>query len=274
MSLDETLNIATPENVSFDYDIAGIGSRFIANLLDTMIILILQFVTNLLLILILSSSNIIASAGTINDLSTLNPWVIALVGLVSFLFLWGYYIFFEMIWNGQTPGKRAVHLRVIRADGTPITLTELIVRNLVRLVDFLPAFYGIGTLAVFINRQTRRLGDLAAGTLVVREKNQQVTLKELAQMHSATRSQAAAAPLAVESLTTYPVNRLSYQDTQMIESFFQRKSQFTNHGALAKQLLTHLLAKMDAHELYDGLAPEEAALKKILHEYRQYHQQK
>ncbi|MEK7327557.1 MAG: RDD family protein, partial [Chloroflexota bacterium] len=97
-------------------------------------------------------------------------WLVAIFGLISFAFFWGYYILFEMLWNGQSPGKRWVGLRVIRTDGTPITLTESIIRNLVRLVDFLPAYYGVGVVTMFINEQSRRLGDLAAGTLVVHDR--------------------------------------------------------------------------------------------------------
>ena len=267
MSLDETLNIDTPENVRFDYDIAGIGSRFTAALVDTILILILQGITNLLVILVISRT------GGINEgLEGAASWVIALVGLISFLFLWGYYIFFEMLWNGQTPGKKLIHLRVIRADGTSITLTESIIRNLVRLADFLPAFYGIGAITIFVNRQTRRLGDLAAGTLVVREKHQMVTLKDLDALHASVRPQARSADTPSPALL-YPVERLSYQDIQMIESFFQRKSEIINQDVLARQLLKRLFVKMALPE--EGSSEPstvEASLKTILNEYRQFHQ--
>lgn len=271
MPLDETLNIDTPENVTFDYDIAGIGSRFIAALIDTLIILALQVVVNMLMFAILSSTG--AVQGGLDEIGSLGAWVIALFGLVSFLFLWGYYIFFEMLWSGQTPGKKTVHLRVIRTDGTPITLTESVVRNLVRLVDFLPAFYGIGTIAIFINRQTRRLGDLAAGTLVVREKDQQVTLKDLAAMHAAASSSSLPRYSPEEQpLRIYPIERLSYQDIQMIESFLQRKKELTNRDALAQQLHKRLLAKMGVEEEHLTGANPENALNNILTEYRQYKQ--
>lgn len=271
MPLDETLNIDTPENVTFDYDIAGIGSRFSAALIDTAIIGVLQFVTNLLVLLILSRSGL---GGEMKGLGSIEAWVIALVGLISFIFLWGYYIFFEMLWNGQTPGKKAIHLRVMRTDGTPITLTESMIRNLVRLIDFLPAFYGVGTVAIFINRQTRRLGDLAAGTLVVREKSQQVTLKDLAALHHAAAPQGSSMGLAYQPLLDYPVERLDYQDIQMIESFLQRQSELVNQSILAQRLLKRLLTKMAVPEPLNPPTSDEAVLKKILSEYRQLHQQK
>lgn len=270
MPLDDTLNIDTPENVTFDYDIAGIGSRFIATLIDTIIIVALQVVVNLLMFALLSQATGIGAS--LEEISAAGAWLIALFGLVSFLFLWGYYIFFEMLWSGQTPGKKAVDLRVIRTDGTPITLTESVVRNLVRLVDFLPAFYGIGTVAIFINRQTRRLGDLAAGTLVVREKNQQITLKDLATMHAPTSSTLPRYHPEEQPLRLYPVERLNYQDIQMIESFLQRKKELTNTAALSQQLYKRLLEKMGVEEEHLISANPENGLNNILTEYRQYRQ--
>jgi uncharacterized RDD family membrane protein YckC len=96
-------------------------------------------------------------------------WIIAVLVLVEFLIFWGYFALFELVWNGQTPGKRLGKLRVIRRDGQPIHAGESMVRNLVRIVDFLPGFYGIGLVTMFIDKDARRLGDLAAGTIVVRE---------------------------------------------------------------------------------------------------------
>lgn len=271
MPIEETLNIDTPENVSFDYEIAGIGSRFTAAFIDTFIIVALQVLTYLVILFVVMRTN---SAVTVENVGTFGAWAIALIGLIAFLLLWGYYIFFEMLWNGQTPGKRIINLRVIRTDGTSITLTESVIRNLVRLADFLPAFYGIGTVAIFINRQTRRLGDLAAGTLVVREKTQQVTLTDLAALHKAAQPQTPSRDLDEPFQTTYPVNQLNYQDAQMIESFFQRQKELTNRGALAGQLLKRLLAKMGVTVENDGTMTDAEQLKKILSEYRQIHNEK
>ena len=106
-----------------------------AALVDTAAIIVIQIVVNLTMFLL---------ASRLLDIDMASGWVTAVFGLISFALLWGYYIFFEMLWNGQSPGKRLVGLRVLKADGTPITLTESIVRNLVRLIDFLPLFYGLG----------------------------------------------------------------------------------------------------------------------------------
>ena len=91
--------------------------------------------------------------------------------LLVFALSWGYFIFFELVWNGQTPGKRVVGIRVLTSRGEPVTLVHSLVRNLVRLVDALPSAYMIGSIAILVTRRSQRLGDLAAGTIVVRERH-------------------------------------------------------------------------------------------------------
>src|SRR5687768_5184150 len=207
---EEILDIHTPENVAFGYQVAGIGSRFLAAMVDTSIILLLQFVVLATFIAILS-----ASGGDIS-VNQLAPWIIAVLGLVAFLFFWGYYIFFEMLWNGQSPGKRWVGLRVIRADGTPITLSESFIRNLARIIDFLPAAYGVGIVTMFIDKQSRRLGDLAAGTLVVQD-HASLSIQDLSVKRTVHLR-----PWANVSVEGFPVERLTNNDLNLIEDFLQR----------------------------------------------------
>ncbi|HEX2995458.1 MAG TPA: RDD family protein, partial [Anaerolineales bacterium] len=121
---EETLDIQTPENVAFGYQVAGIGSRFLASLLDTLLIGLLQIIVVVVATLIINALEDVTAA--------LSTWIIAIFSLILAIFYWGYYVFFEMLWNGQSPGKRWVGLRVIRTDGTPITLSEALIRNLVR----------------------------------------------------------------------------------------------------------------------------------------------
>ena len=130
---EEILDIETPENVAFGYQVAGIGSRFLATLLDTVLVGLLQVVVIIVLSLIVRAFE----GGTFAD--QLSSWIIAIFGVIAALFYWGYYVFFEMLWNGQSPGKRWVGLRVIRLDGTPVTISESLIRNLARTVEVLPA---------------------------------------------------------------------------------------------------------------------------------------
>src|SRR3990172_8596477 len=127
---DDYLSIATPENVAFQYEVAGIGSRFLAAIVDTLIILALQFVV---FIPIGAFLNTAVGRSLIGDVA--QAWLIALAGLIAFALFWCYYVFFELLWNGQSPGKRWIGLRVIKSDGTPISFLDSLVRNLVRLVD-------------------------------------------------------------------------------------------------------------------------------------------
>ncbi|RPJ49818.1 MAG: RDD family protein [Chloroflexi bacterium] len=270
--LDEKLLIDTPENITFGYEIAGIGSRFLAALVDTTLIVLLQILVNGLLLLVISSSLDLGEALRSGDFGgTSISWVIALMGLISFFFFWGYYIFFEMLWNGQSPGKSLTKLRVIRADGLPVTLTESIVRNLVRLIDFLPIYYGIGVVTMFINHQSRRLGDLAAGTLVVRESAAGISLKSLEpQEIRLPRPEVAPGNSSSTDQTpaSYPVDRLSAQDIQMIEAFLSRRGDLNNRRALALQLACALLSRMGlpADQLKEAEAEESLAA--ILRTYR------
>ncbi len=234
---DETLKIDTPENVIFGYQIAGLGSRFLACALDTLLISALLLFVNFALAALLSATELAVGS----DQAT--AWLVALFGLLSFAIFWGYYIFFETLWNGQTPGKRRNGLRVIRRNGTPITAGEAVIRNLVRIIDFLPIFYGVGIVAMFIDGQSRRLGDLAAGTLVVRDR-EAVTLGSLAQ----------APPRPAPGLfdpvddgqvdSTLPVERLGAQEIEMLEEYFRRRAELANRNDLAWQITRRLCSRM------------------------------
>jgi uncharacterized RDD family membrane protein YckC len=229
---EETLDIQTPENVAFGYQVAGIGSRFLASLLDTIIVVLLQIVVIVVVALIVNAFG--GSGSTFAD--QLSAWVVAIFGLIASLFYWGYYIFFEMLWNGQSPGKRWVGLRVIRTDGTPITLSESLIRNLARLVDFLPAAYGIGVMTMFMDKQSRRLGDLAAGTLVVQD-HAPISIQSLSVKRTVNLGMQG---LTKISLDGFPVERLTNNDLSLIEDFLLRRDQLTHRDQLAIQILNKL----------------------------------
>src|ERR1035437_7266813 len=148
--------------------LAGIGSRFIALLVD-MLIWCAGFLVLVILFAVFAPKN--------KALSKIpEQWAVALVIFIVFLLFWGYFTLFEAFWNGRTPGKRVARIRVIQRSGRAIGLFESMARNLVRYVDFLPFFYGVGVIAVFVTRQHQRLGDLAAGTLVVRDRQVETPL--------------------------------------------------------------------------------------------------
>jgi uncharacterized RDD family membrane protein YckC len=157
-------SVLTPERVSLQYDIAGIGSRGAAALVDTLI----QSVA-LIVILVAVTAGLAASSEFFSLGAGAATLSLALFALALFLVADGYFMLFEILWSGQTPGKRMVGIRVMRENGYPIRPIDAVIRNLVRMVDWLPVAYGIGVLTMLLNKRSRRLGDFASGTIVVRE---------------------------------------------------------------------------------------------------------
>jgi uncharacterized RDD family membrane protein YckC len=144
--------VLTTEKVPFTYRVAGLGARFLAWLIDTLFIILLGAIGSMVSV-------------------PLNVGRMGLGSIVTLIWLfgltWGYFLFFEWLWSGQTPGKRLVGLRVIQWRGTAITFYQAVIRNLLRTVDSLPFFYAVGFVAAGANRESRRIGDQVANTLVV-----------------------------------------------------------------------------------------------------------
>jgi len=168
MSNADRYILETPESIEVEFDLAGLGSRFCAMLIDSLIITLL--VLGLLLLLLMTGAVYLPLAARDGVVaSRLAPWMLALWVIVVALVLDGYFIFFELVMHGQTPGKRSMKVRVIRDDGTPVSFNEVLVRNLLRIVDFLPVGYAVGAIVMFCSPLSKRLGDIAAGTIVVKE---------------------------------------------------------------------------------------------------------
>src|SRR5687768_2386884 len=151
---EETLIIETPERVPLHFALASIGNRFLAcafdHALQTLAIVLLYLVFILF-------GNMLDVGGMKNA----PKWALALLVILAFIIWSSYFVIFEWVWNGQTPGKRWLKLRVIREDGRPITFWEATVRNLLRSFDMMPApFYSIGLISVFVSSIDQRVGDL------------------------------------------------------------------------------------------------------------------
>jgi uncharacterized RDD family membrane protein YckC len=150
------LEVETPDHVVLRYDLAGAGNRGFAAVVDFLIASVIAFSANMVLTWL----------GVFNEASFFLLGGLTLI--VTLVLIWLYFILLEWLWNGQTIGKRAYRLRVINEDGSPAQFTAVLIRNLLRVVDFLPAFYGLGVLVIVLSPKSQRLGDLAAGTYVVR----------------------------------------------------------------------------------------------------------
>lgn len=185
------LGVSTPERVHVELPIAGIGTRALAYLVDVGLLsgvgLVLYFVYSLLGPSVLDVYEGLGRAAKLG----------ALVGL--FFVLWVYWTALEVLWNGQTVGKRLLKVRVVQRDGSPVGAFESAVRNLLRLVDFFPVCYPVGVVTMLLDPQHRRVGDLVAGTLLIREEA--IDLSRYAQVSAAQGATLSAAD--VELVTGY-----------------------------------------------------------------------
>jgi uncharacterized RDD family membrane protein YckC len=242
----DKLTIETPEQIPLEFPLAGIGSRFLAIALDTLIqvlgFLLIIFVAEILLP---TAARFTPRAWT---------WAAAIFFLCVFVLYSGYYALFEIFWNGQTPGKRLVRLRVISDSGRPITVYEAVVRNLLRIIDQFPGLYVVGIISVFLTAGNKRLGDIVAGTVVIHEKAMQETQPDFA------------APAA--STVPSPGSQISSEELELIERFLQRRYDLSPEvrRQSAEQIAARLRARLGATQ--DGTASPEDYLESLARQKR------
>jgi uncharacterized RDD family membrane protein YckC len=200
VQLDDRVTIATPEGVALELILAGLGSRFLARLLDTVI----QF------------GVILALAFGLGVSGTQHPgWLLAIVIVLVFLTVFAYDIAFETLNHGRTIGKQAAGIRVVGQTGEPVRFLASAVRNIARILDFLPFLYLIGTISIVATARDQRVGDLAAGTLVMRDR-----------FPGMARS---TAPITVNpaAVTTWDVSAVSPTEIQAVRRFLDRRLDLT-----------------------------------------------
>lgn len=233
--MGDDYTLLTPENVELRYDVASFGSRSVAALIDYFIIflgyLVIWAGTAFAAAVVMLSRDVGLTLGNPDVQRLIGYVVIAFATLLVFLGWWGYFVLFELLWGGQTPGKRLMGLRVVRAGGQPVGIVASLIRNLLRPVDvWLPA----GAVVMLFERSSRRLGDLAAGTLVVREP------RALARSAFAVVSIPEVAPAEVERLAN--AARLSMAHYTLLRDYFARRPRLapTQADALAARLAAEL----------------------------------
>jgi uncharacterized RDD family membrane protein YckC len=248
MDSSQKLTIDTPEQTALEYPIAGLGSRFLAILADTAIQVVLAF-------LVLIGGSIVgiglAAFGGVGP-----QWIGAIVIFLLFLLYSGYFALFEIFWNGQTPGKRYAQVRVIKDDGRPIGAYESIIRNALRVVDVLPAMYGIGLVSIFLSNQSKRLGDFVAGTVVVHEK----TLEGVRPYAGAKLD---------DTLPPLDVSHVTLEEIQLIETFLNRRDSLEPavRTTMAMQIANRLADEMGL-KIY-GWPRTESFLEAVMEQCRQ-----
>jgi uncharacterized RDD family membrane protein YckC len=224
-SIDQ-LRIDTPEQIALELPLAGIGSRFLALTIDTLIQTVFYLITAFIFLVTLP----LGSSVFMFLPRLLGP---ALAVFVLFAVYWGYFAFFESVWSGQTPGKRYAGIRVIKESGRPINAFEAIARNLMRAVDGLPGVYGVGLVCMMCNRQSRRLGDFVAGTVVVHEK----PTEDVRPSWNTSEERAAATAPGLAQVTP--------EELVLIETYLHRRWDLDNwvRGNTAAQIAERIKAK-------------------------------
>jgi uncharacterized RDD family membrane protein YckC len=211
------------------------------------------------------------AAGAYTRLRDAPKWVFALLIIAVFLLWSSYFVIFEWAWSGQTPGKRWLRLRVIREDGRPVTFWESAARNLLRIFDIEPfPFYSVGLVSVFLSSRDQRVGDLVAGTVVVREREAQAPTFD--QVFSAPTSDAALRrsfkPVPFEA----NVNALVESEIEVVEAFLRRRWDMED---APRQWMAWRVATPILHKLRPAYDPAqftyEGFLEELLHRYRATH---
>ena len=218
MEFEDHLTIETPEGVDLELTLAGVGSRFTSALLDYLIQL-----------LILVALALVLGLGV-----GLNPssggYAVAIWSVLAFLLFVGYDVAFEVLASGRTPGKRRIGLRVVLENGGPVTFPASAVRNVLRPIDLLPGTYLVGIASILVSSRNQRLGDHAAGTLVVRERK---AMPPELQLRSYRRDVSAPA---------WDTSGVSADEIAAVRSFLARKDSLTTNAR--RQLAAELAARL------------------------------
>jgi uncharacterized RDD family membrane protein YckC len=244
--MDRTLEVRTPESIAFHYELAGLGSRFLALMVDQAIqILVLVAIFGAL---VLAGTRELAArhgAPSVADKVTVSIAGAILIAIV-FAVLFGYFIVFEAAWNGQTPGKRLLGLRVVRDGGYPLDFGASLIRNLIRVGEWIFGYYIIAAISAVLSPENKRLGDLAAGTIVVRDARL-----------------AAPSVLAQRDEPTYAATTyLSGEERVLIKRFLERRDALdgSRRAEIAASLATRVrnrvppeLARLDDESLIERL---------------------
>jgi uncharacterized RDD family membrane protein YckC len=241
----EKLTIETPEQIALEFPLAGVGSRFLAIAFDTLV--------QAVVIMSLAAVGLLVRwlFGPLVDLIRIlsGSWLFAILLFLAFVVYSGYFAIFETLWTGQTPGKRLVGLRVIDASGRPVTAYAAILRNILRLVDQLPGFYAIAIVSVLLTDRHQRLGDIAAGTVVVHER--------IDRLRAVPRG---------EPAVRHGAHRLTPEEIVLVEGFLRRRDDLDPIVRLenARRIARRMAERLELGPVED----EERLLEQLAAEYR------
>ena len=267
---EETLIIETPERVPLEFALASIGNRFLAVAIDHFIQYFSIFLIAWFFLSLAGYTSADVADAPEKLLTEMPKWTIAVLIIILFLIFAGYFIVFEWLWNGQTPGKRLLKLRVIRDDGRPLTLWEAIARNLLRICDAAPGFilpvYSIGLIVIFLSNRDQRVGDIFAGTVVIRERTDEAPT--FAETFSNRVTDTAFSRVQKSVVVEANVSLLSEREVEVVESFLRRRWDLTERQRL---WMSWRIALPIMYKLKPGYDPQdftyEGFLEEILHRF-------
>jgi uncharacterized RDD family membrane protein YckC len=230
VELEDRLRIETPEGVGLEVTLAGLGSRAGACFLDSLIL-------GVALAVVLIGTAVVGFADTSADVASL---ILGLGALIASVVLFGYYLLFETLNSGRTPGKAAFGIRVIRADGAPLGFGAVAIRTLLRIVDLLPTAYAVGMISVIVTSRNQRIGDLAAGTVVVRDRK----ARPIAEPFGSGQDH-------LQGLPAWDVSSVTEEEVVLIRRFVDRRNGLgpSHRAQLAASLATSLRRKVAGPDL-------------------------
>ena len=247
--LAQTVDVETPELVVLSYTIAGLGSRLGAALIDLAITAIL-FIAVIVAAALLSPERSLLAPGNRAEPST--ALALAVLVIMQFAILWGYYLLFEGLRDGQTPGKRVFRLRAVRDGGYSVGFAASAVRNLMRIVDLQPLFtYLVGITSIVFSKSGKRLGDIVAGTIVVRES----LVRQPAAARPARRDASGGTAPDARTAPLAPT-RLTDPEFQLLERWAARRNEIDPERR--RQVTTQVASRLQ-HAVPPGDAGAESA---------------
>ncbi len=237
-SLEQGIAVDGAENTGLTLALAGMANRMLAFVVDSLITSLLSVAFAVVLLF---------GAITLGN-ETFAALLIAAAILILFLIRWGYFIIFELIWHGQTPGKKMLRIKVVREDGRPVSFGVSFLRNVMRIVDALPGAYAVGLISIFVSRREKRVGDIVAGTIVVKEPQAAFPLPPAVRTGSAPhRAGVNRDPISV-------IRHLSTAEMELLGDYLQRRYSLEQERReqLSRRLAEKLARRLNVDEPVDA----------------------
>jgi uncharacterized RDD family membrane protein YckC len=259
MSLFKTITIQTPESVELEFTLAGIGNRALALMIDYLLVFLILALVSVFFSFL--SEQVVNLSVFLGGTEGIELWLWAFAILISAAVFGGYFVGFETVWQGQTPGKRFAKIRVIKDNGKPEGVFQATLRSLLRPVDDI---LFVGFFCILFNPQEKRIGDLLAGTLVVQA--------ERAVGEASIRVSPGASSLSQDLLTQAHIGNLLPDDFATLREYLQRRHALTKQARqdLSVQLARQLREMIELEHLPQEQMPAERFLEAVYLAYQEH----